>query len=393
MLRAAQRGLVQDVREHLRLCHIDTSNRAGDTALHLAAAGGFAVIADVLLRHGANVNAQNAKGETPLARAAAAGHEAVVALLLNQRDSLELELCDSRGLSALHVAASRGHVDVLLMLLQAIALLPVAPARPSPLGAFVKARTNVGMTALHCAAAHGHTSCIRAILKDVPDCIDLQDSQGYSALHFAAKNNHADAFAALAHAGAQLGLRTHAGMSPGSMTSSPLVRAALRRSLKLTSSPQELSSRVHQDSSDEPAAGAAPGTAPAASIGEHGVNTWWAVTGASPDAYEAHRTERQGRLLRTLTSGGADAALTLAFARKLGSAPLPDSTMEPMTTLERQQHAHYRDFSIDYAAAPARPASTVRPSSRSARRSGLLGTSTSTSTSRPASARNAMASR
>ncbi len=60
-------------------------NGRGDTALHLAAAGGFARVTVILLARGAAVDAVSTMdGDTPLHRAAAAGHTEVVRLLVGQ---------------------------------------------------------------------------------------------------------------------------------------------------------------------------------------------------------------------------------------------------------------------------------------------------------------------
>lgn len=53
-----------------------------DTSLHLAAYFGYRDVAEVLLTHGADVNAINSYGRTPLHRAAFNGHEDIAKLLL-----------------------------------------------------------------------------------------------------------------------------------------------------------------------------------------------------------------------------------------------------------------------------------------------------------------------
>jgi ankyrin repeat protein len=62
---------------------ISATNGRGDTALHLAAAGGFVRVTVILLARGAAVDPMSTiDGETPLHRAAAAGHTEVVRLLV-----------------------------------------------------------------------------------------------------------------------------------------------------------------------------------------------------------------------------------------------------------------------------------------------------------------------
>lgn len=52
---------------------VDTKNREGNTALHLAADAGHARVITWLLDHGADVNAKNEQWTTPLLRAAQGG--------------------------------------------------------------------------------------------------------------------------------------------------------------------------------------------------------------------------------------------------------------------------------------------------------------------------------
>lgn len=62
---------------------ISSTNGQGDTALHLAAAGGFARVTAILLARGAAVDPVSViDGDTPLHRAAAGGHAEVVRLLV-----------------------------------------------------------------------------------------------------------------------------------------------------------------------------------------------------------------------------------------------------------------------------------------------------------------------
>ncbi len=53
-----------------------------DTPLHLAAYFGYRDVAELLLTHGADVNAINSYGRTPLHRAAFNGHQDIAKLLL-----------------------------------------------------------------------------------------------------------------------------------------------------------------------------------------------------------------------------------------------------------------------------------------------------------------------
>ncbi|KAF8059383.1 ANKRD39 [Scenedesmus sp. PABB004] len=91
---------------------------SGYTPLHYAARAGQLKAVQLLLRHGAAVDAATrAGGATPLQRAAHTGHlEVAEALLAAGADPL---LADADGETPLHKAAAQGHADVAAALLRA----------------------------------------------------------------------------------------------------------------------------------------------------------------------------------------------------------------------------------------------------------------------------------
>ena len=79
----------------------------GMTPLHVAALWGHVGIAEMLLRHRAEVNACNKAGMTPLHGAAMAGHEDVVAFLAQH--GADTNARDTLGNTPLHFAVWDGH--------------------------------------------------------------------------------------------------------------------------------------------------------------------------------------------------------------------------------------------------------------------------------------------
>lgn len=77
-------GRVDQLRKALKLkpSAVNARDKEGRTPLHLAAAGGNAKVATVLLEKGADVNSRAPDDFTPLHYAAAGGHVAVAELLL-----------------------------------------------------------------------------------------------------------------------------------------------------------------------------------------------------------------------------------------------------------------------------------------------------------------------
>lgn len=105
------------------------------------------------------LRARDDQGNTPLHLAAWKGHKDVVAYLLENK--VEVMALDPMGVSPLHLAASNGHREVVVMLLDA--------------GADPNAVTrDKGMSALHRAAGSGQAEVVRVLLErgarvDLPD--------------------------------------------------------------------------------------------------------------------------------------------------------------------------------------------------------------------------------
>lgn len=76
------------------------------------------VVVQELLEAGAAVDGPSGAGLTPLQEAAFAGHASIVTLLLRAKADKEVP-SHPRGWTALHLAASRGRVGVLRILLKA----------------------------------------------------------------------------------------------------------------------------------------------------------------------------------------------------------------------------------------------------------------------------------
>lgn len=90
----------------LDACEIESGVRP----LHKAAQKGCLQACDLLIRHGAKINAQTHDGATALHLAALAGHAGVVALLLKYHPNHTLQ--DLNGRTALQCAQEAGHTDI-----------------------------------------------------------------------------------------------------------------------------------------------------------------------------------------------------------------------------------------------------------------------------------------
>ena len=102
------------------------------------------------LRKGASVEFANPISMSrPLHRAALGGSLETVTWLVKEKKAM-LNTCDDEEWRPLHFAASKGHTDICVFLVQS--------------GADVNAKENQGNTPLHLAAAKGHAETVDALL-------------------------------------------------------------------------------------------------------------------------------------------------------------------------------------------------------------------------------------
>lgn len=149
---------------------LDPLNRDGLSPLGVACAVGNWRLAKFLLERGAK---PEPAGGQPALLAAAGGEEddpAGVALLLKQKARVDAR--DRRGRSALHEAASAGHLDIATTLLNA--------------GADASARDEEGRTPFLEAARGGHRAVLEKLLEHLPrggaDAAATADARGRNAL-------------------------------------------------------------------------------------------------------------------------------------------------------------------------------------------------------------------
>jgi len=141
--------------------------------LHAAIRMRFTVVAEALLRAGAQVEAR-LQGKTPLIVSAVRGDDMTIRLLIDW-DAKEAK--DSKGGTALHHAASNGHDSTVRMLVET-------------LGAYKEAKNDIGETALHHAASNGHNSTVYMLVETLGADKEAKNNQGETALHCAAWDGH-----------------------------------------------------------------------------------------------------------------------------------------------------------------------------------------------------------
>ena len=138
--------------------------------LHAAAKMGNIDILQVLLEHGAKVNAQAEDGFGAIHFAAQSGyHDALQFLLFDHHANPELVLFN--GTLALHLAASHGYPKCIEVCLE--------------VGLDVNSRNDQGSTALHWATKNGHRAAVEILLERGVDVNVRETATGMTALDYA----------------------------------------------------------------------------------------------------------------------------------------------------------------------------------------------------------------
>ncbi|KAI2653199.1 Ankyrin-1 [Labeo rohita] len=169
---SAQSGSAQLVRllVETHQASVDALSLKKQTPLHLAAISGQLDVCSSLLSLKADITATDIRGQTPLHLAAENNHSEVVKLFLRHRPELAT-LANMEGATCTHIAAAKGSVAVVKVLLEA--------------GASVTEEDAEGMTAIHLAAKNGHTHILEVLKGSVS--LKIQSSKtGLTALHVAA---------------------------------------------------------------------------------------------------------------------------------------------------------------------------------------------------------------
>ncbi|XP_062207316.1 protein VAPYRIN-like [Phragmites australis] len=182
---AAARGDIEGVRR-LGPEALAARDREGRTALHAAAAAGEAEVAAALVDMGADTSAADARGRTPLDVAREKGYQEVVDVL----ERWELVM----------TAARRGDLQSLESLISK--------------RAGVRGRDQYGLTALHLAAIKGHCDAIALLAGSGCMDIECEDVEGHRPLHLAVEGGHDEAVELLLDMGADVNAKTRRGVTP-----------------------------------------------------------------------------------------------------------------------------------------------------------------------------------
>ncbi|XP_027834604.2 protein phosphatase 1 regulatory subunit 12C isoform X1 [Ovis aries] len=170
---------------------VNQADNEGWTPLHVAASCGYLDIARYLLSHGANIAAVNSDGDLPLDLAESDAMEALLKAEIARR-GVDVE------------AAKRAEEELLLHDTRCWLNGGAMPEARHP---------RTGASALHVAAAKGYIEVMRLLLQAGYDP-ELRDGDGWTPLHAAAHWGVEDACRLLAEHGGGMDSLTHAGQRP-----------------------------------------------------------------------------------------------------------------------------------------------------------------------------------
>ena len=224
-------------------CPIDHRNSQGQTALHCACIGGHTRIAKFLIASKADITIRDEDGDTPLKKACLMGHELTMFELFNsnlrtidskllrqicERGSSDLiyillsdfhldssSVLDDQGNKAIHVAALRGHKQVIALLVKKYkcpidsrnlngqtplhllcSQLPIENGHAlirmcvSELKADMTIKDNNGDQPIHAAVQAGHTSTVVSLILDYHVSPNSRGFKNRSLLHYALAKGH-----------------------------------------------------------------------------------------------------------------------------------------------------------------------------------------------------------
>jgi ankyrin repeat protein len=174
---------------------VDEKNKAGQTALMLAAREGRDESVKALLERGAKINERDNDGWTPLMLAAYNGQTFAVDALLKAKADVKVK--DSAGIwDALILALSEGRGGAAEKLVEAGATIPSGPVN--------------GSAPLIHSVFGGDLGSVRLVLATKPD-LTARDSDGWSALEIAAYNGYPQIAMELLRAGIDPSLKDKEG--------------------------------------------------------------------------------------------------------------------------------------------------------------------------------------
>ena len=187
---------------------VNTRSKSGTTPLWEAAAGGHVGVMNKLFKAGASTTAAITKSPasiTALHQASLAGHTRAVKVILDKMEASGARMsflkllkrqCGSQKTTALHVAVSKGHLDIIPLLFEAEVKIECMPLRAGSRRAtgmtFMRGTTSFSLTRGATTLTRGATSLSMMQSNDAP-LLECLDGDGKTPLHTACDEGQLEA--------------------------------------------------------------------------------------------------------------------------------------------------------------------------------------------------------
>ncbi|KAJ9459123.1 Tankyrase [Diplonema papillatum] len=203
------------------LSHGAVANRASlakRTVLHVAAASGSTEMLEILLADTSLLDTQDSTGNTPLHCAVSLGHDDIVGALVRAGASVFEQ--NDKGQTPLHIAAEQNGDSLVLCLLSAFTGGAEESATDTPATQTIKCN-GLTIPAINLGGDVAARRAYDCLLLATPEqqqrakeCVDLQDVDGATALHYAAREGYEDIATMLLEWRATADLATKTGWTP-----------------------------------------------------------------------------------------------------------------------------------------------------------------------------------
>ncbi|XP_071115765.1 death-associated protein kinase 1-like [Haliotis cracherodii] len=213
---------LKDLSETANNIDLNTANKHGETAVHMAASGGHVDVIKFLQSKGVDVGVRDKQGDSAVYWAARQGQLDVIKYL--QEANVPLDGKNKSGENALHVAARYGHAHVVDHLCEAGVSINLqdslgeTPAHSAAWHGFshivrslcfadavLDIQNKEGETALHCASVRGNLPCVKILLEHGAP-LNHMDKRGSTSLHMACHRHHTSIALLLLNAGCEMDL-------------------------------------------------------------------------------------------------------------------------------------------------------------------------------------------